>query len=190
MPEIRRCGHSSARSRRSVISAASRFMWLWTLPITKSSSASASSARSIAPSRRMSHSMPEKTRMPRLLPVQLAHLLRERDGARFVQAVGHGERLRMVRDRDVLVARAPCGFGHFFESRASVGLAWCACAGRRGYRSARPALAAGLRRRPRSRRSSRAAPAESSEPERLVDLLLGCSAPRARRPRAGTGRIR
>src|SRR6185503_1696574 len=45
-PSTLMCGHSRARSSRSVISAGSRFMWLCTLPMTRSSSANASSARS------------------------------------------------------------------------------------------------------------------------------------------------
>ena len=53
--------------------------------------------------------------------IQLAHLLGESDGALFIQAVGHGERLGMIGDRDVFVAQRVRGLGHFFERRAAVG---------------------------------------------------------------------
>ena len=69
----------------------------------------------------MSHSRPEKTRSGRPVAIQIAHLLGERDGALFVQAVGHGQRLGMIGDGDVLVAQRAGGLGHFFERGAAVG---------------------------------------------------------------------
>src|ERR1035438_2810552 len=168
-PTMRRCGHSSARNRRSVISADSWFMWLCTLPITRSSSASASSARSMVPSLRMSHSMPLNTRIPRPAPsiwrtrransttrfssrplvmesalewsvmaiyvaldaaehaytqagaIHLAHAAGEFHHAFLIQPVGHGKRLGVVRDGDVLVAECARRLGHFLQAGATIG---------------------------------------------------------------------
>ena len=53
--------------------------------------------------------------------IQLAHSLGERDGACFIQAVGHGESFRVVRDGDVFVAQGAGGFGHFLQRGAAVG---------------------------------------------------------------------
>ena len=53
--------------------------------------------------------------------IELAHLLGEGDGALFIQAVGHGEGLRMIGDGDVFVAQRAGGLGHFFERGAAVG---------------------------------------------------------------------
>ena len=66
--------------------------------------------------------MPEKMRMPAAVAVDLAHLPGELDRALLVQAVGHGQRLRVVGDGDVLVAQRARRFGHLFERRAAVGL--------------------------------------------------------------------
>ncbi len=71
----------------------------------------------------MSHSMPEKIRMPRLpifvKPPDAGGELRH---PAFVKPVRHGERLRMIGDGDVLVAALPRCFRHFFKRGAPVGL--------------------------------------------------------------------
>src|ERR1022692_4857422 len=141
-PSTRREGHSSARSNRPVISADSIFMWLCTLPMTRSSSASASCDRSIAPSFRMSHSRPEKTRNPSPLrlssrtwaanattrfssrPLVMASDLEYMaitDHSKSL-AVGHGQRLGMIRDSHVFVTALAGGGGHLFQGRAPVAL--------------------------------------------------------------------
>ena len=45
--------------------------------------------------------------------IELAHVFGERDGASFIQAVGHGERLGVIRNGDVFVAQRVRRFGHF-----------------------------------------------------------------------------
>ena len=54
--------------------------------------------------------------------IHFPNLMGERDGALFIQAVGHGQRLGMIGDGDIFVAARAAGFGHFFQRRAAVGL--------------------------------------------------------------------
>ena len=58
--------------------------------------------------------------MPSALLVQAPHALGELDDALLVEAVGHGQRLGVVRDGDVLVAQGAGGFGHLLERGAAV----------------------------------------------------------------------
>ena len=162
-PRTRRCGHSSARSRRSVISAASRFMWLCTLPITRSSSASASSARSIAPSLQdVALEAARRCGCPGRLRLMLAHLAGEGDHALLIQAVGHGQRLGVVGDGDVLVAALARGLGHLLERGAAVGLGGVHVEVAADVAQFHQFGQAAFVRRLRFRRCSRAAPAEST----------------------------
>jgi hypothetical protein len=55
--------------------------------------------------------------------IHLADAASEGDGACFVEPVRHGQRLGMIGDGDVFVSAVAAGFGHFFESRASIGFA-------------------------------------------------------------------
>ena len=177
-------------SSRSVISAGSMFMWLWTLAITKSSSARASPARSSAPSFRMSHSRPEKSRMGKPARFNLAHAARESHRARLVEPVHHGQGLGMVRDGDVFVTQGARGLGHLLQGGAAVGSRWYGCGDRRGSGSAPPVPAGALRRRPRSRPGFRAVPGESTRGRAPRRPPLRFPRPRGCRLRRGTGRTR
>ena len=64
--------------------------------------------------------------------VELAHAPREGDGARFVEAVGHRERLGVVGDRDVLVAALARGRRPSLRASRGRRSRSCACGGRRG----------------------------------------------------------
>ena len=58
-----------------------------------------------------------------LFPVERANLACEIDGAAFIQAVRHGQRLRVVGDGDVVVTQGAGGLDHLFERAAPVALA-------------------------------------------------------------------
>ncbi len=97
-------------------------MWLCTLPITRSSSASASV-------REVQRAVFQDVALDagedadaEAVAVDLAHLAGEGHHALFIQPVGHGERLGVVGDGDVLVAERAGGFGHLFQRGAAIGL--------------------------------------------------------------------
>ncbi len=187
---MRRCGHSSARSRRSVISADSWFIWLCTLPITRSSSASASFGqvhRAILQNVALD-AAEDANAQPGA--IDLAHAPRELHHALFIEPVGHGERFGVVGDGDVLVAVLARRLGHFLERGAAIGLGGVHVQVAADVARAPPVPAAAPVRRLRSRRCSRAAPAEST-----AGRAPGRCPPRSRRPPEprrprGTGRTR
>ena len=117
-----------------------------------------SSARSIEPSARMSHSMPASTVMPfdaASSSARIRSALRQR--ARLVEAVGHRQRLRVVGDGDVLEAARlarprPSSRGSRAVRLGRVHVQVAAQVRRVDQRRQRRA-----RRRRRSRRGSRAA---------------------------------
>ena len=80
----------------------------------------------------------------------------------FVEAVGHGERLRMVGDGDVFVARARAASAISSSGGAAVGLGGVHVEIAANVAEFHQFRQAALARRLRSRRSSRAIPAESS----------------------------
>ena len=86
-----------------------------------SSCARQSSARSIVPSARMSHSMPASTVMPssRSLTARIARACAR--ARAFVEAVGHRQRLAVIGDGDVAVARGARRAGHRLDVGAPVG---------------------------------------------------------------------
>jgi len=124
-PIARRCGHSSARSNRSVT-----LRWLQIqcscghCPTTQSSSASASFDRSIFPSRMMSHSTGEHAQR-QFAPIvftttHFSNLMRERHRSLFIQAIGHRQGLRMIRDSDVSRAPLPRRLRHLRQRRPPI----------------------------------------------------------------------
>ena len=168
--------------------------WLkpeWTEAMTMSSWARQSSARSIVPSARMSHSMPASSVMPssRPLSARIARGVRER--ALLVEAVGHRQRLAVIGDGDVLEARRRCAAAPSSRCRPAVGRRSCACAGRRAGRdrSIRRGSAPRSARR-RSRRGSRAARAGSTRGRAPRRCLPRCSPATDVVRRRGTGRTR
>ena len=88
--------------------------------MTRSNSASAVSEMSSVPSRKISHSSPDRIAQRQTRLVQLAHALCEGNDARLIEPIRHSERLRVVRDRDVLVTQCGCRFGHLFERSLSI----------------------------------------------------------------------
>ena len=138
-----------------------------------SSWARQSSARSIVPSARMSHSMPASSVKPSSRCVDLADRARVRERARFVEPVRHRQRLAVIGDRQVVQAGGLCGARHRSRCRRGRRSPSCGCAGRPAGRRAAPAagsapalggldLAAVLAQFRRHER----------EPERRVDPLL------------------
>ena len=182
--------HSIARSTRSVSCAGSWAKWEWMEATTTSSWARQSSARSSDPSARMSHSMPASSVSPSKRPFSVAHAGGVFERPPLVEAVGHRQRLRVVGDRDVLVA-APVRLGrHRLQRVAAVGgggvhVQVAAEVGRRDQlrqaaRLGRVDLAlvlAQLRGNPR-------------QAERVVDVLLGGARPPPGRRRAASARTR
>ena len=119
---MRTCGFSSARSTRAVISSTGWLKCECTLAMTMSISASVASARSSEPSARISTSMPARMRMPPFISsVDLADALHVGQRARIVEAVGHGQVLRVVGDRDVAQPARQRRLGHLADGVAAVG---------------------------------------------------------------------
>ena len=85
-----------------------------------------------------------------------------RERAALVEAVGHGERLAVIGDGDVLRAPPPAPRPPSRARRLCRRSRWCACGDRRADRRDRSGEAAPAPARLRFRRASRAAPAESS----------------------------
>ena len=98
-------------------------MWLCTLPITRSSSASAS-LRQVHGAVFHDVALQAGEDADARAPSRLSSRTWRGEGHRalFIQAVGHGQRLGMVRDGDVFVAALARGRGHLFQRGAAVGL--------------------------------------------------------------------
>ncbi len=122
--------------------------------------------------------------------VQCAHMPRESYGARFIQAVGHGDGLRMIGDGDVFVTHVLRRLGHLLQRRPAIGFGGVHVdvaadvfeLDQRGDAAFRGGLDfagvfAQLGRNP-------------GEAERLVNLLLRFRRPRAHRPLRGRGHTR
>ena len=88
---------------------------------TMSRAARQSSSRSSVPSARMSHSMPARTRTPRW-PSNARMRAACASARRFVQAVGHGERLAVISDGNVFEPGVGRGVHHRFDRVLAVGL--------------------------------------------------------------------
>ena len=113
---------------RAVCFARGRSNRLWTAATTRSSFASTASGRSSEPSSRMSTSTPLSSVIPsssRVQPVDLGELLREPGR---VEPVRDALTLRVVGDREVRRARAPCAASAMSRSVSCPSLALvCTC---------------------------------------------------------------
>ena len=117
---------------------------------TQSSPARTSSGRSSEPSARMSHSLPRRTRNGASASFTAAISSAWRRSPSRVEARHDADVLRVVADRDVVVAERARRLAHLEHATPSRPTTSCARAGRRGSPRARPAAAARRRTAPRA----------------------------------------